>query len=334
MEAGSAALELRPLRVTEVVDRAARLYARNALAVWKIVIPLLLVVEAIFTLIDLSALPAGSFVQNGQLYAPAGSATGSYNAAVLIEAVVLGLVVLQVINGALVRVYSDTFLGRKPDSEEAVKFALRHLVGLVAIGVLVALAVVLGLLAVIVGAIYLWVMLSVSFAAYVVEGKRGFAALGRSQDLVRGRWWATFGALLLVAIIVGIASVGLPAILAALESGSNPLSPTAYVILLRLANLIVYAIAGPLSAAVTVTIYFDLRVRKEAFDLQQLGERLGITGAAPAAAAAPAVPRSWPPAEPAAAPAPAPAPAADSPGGGAPPASTPSGEDPFGTGYT
>jgi hypothetical protein len=322
MEAGTGALELRPLRVTEVVDRAVRLYARNALVVWRIVVPLLLVVEAVFTLIDLSALPSGSFVQNGQLYAPAGSATGTYNAAVVIESIVLSLVVLQVINGALVRVYSDTFLGRRPDSQQAVRFALRHLLGLVWIGVIVGVAVLLGLIAILIGAIYLWVMLSLSFAAYVVEGKRGFAALGRSQDLVRGRWWATFGALLLVLIIIAIAAIVLPAILAALESGSNPVSPTAYVILLRLANLIVYTVAGPLSASVTVTIYFDLRVRKEAFDLQQLGERLGITGVAPAAAVAAPAPALAAEPSPAAAPAPV------------APAPEPSGEDPFGTGYT
>ena len=295
MEAGPGALELRPLRVTEVVDRAVRIYARNAAAVWRIAIPLLVVVEVVFTLIDLSALPSGAIVSNGRLLVPFGTSVGSYNAAVALEAIVLVLVVLQVINGALVRVYSDAFLGRRPDSGAAVRFAVRHLLGLIWIGVLVGVAVVIGLIAVLIGAIWLWVMLSVSFAAYVVEGKGGFQALGRSQELVRGRWWATFGALLLVAVIGVIASVGLPAILGALESGTNPVSPTAYVILQRAVNLIVYVIVAPLSAAVTVTIYFDLRVRKEAFDLRQLGERLGITGAGTAAPESAPGPAPWPP---------------------------------------
>jgi hypothetical protein len=47
-------------------------------------------------------------------------------------------------------------------------------------------------------------------------------------------------------------------------------------------------IVAPLWASVTVTIYYDLRVRKEGFGLRQLGEDLGVpTAAEPVAAALP-----------------------------------------------
>ena len=59
MEAATGGYELRPLRVTEVIDRAARLYARNAITLWRVVIPIVVVTEVVFTLINLSAVPPG-----------------------------------------------------------------------------------------------------------------------------------------------------------------------------------------------------------------------------------------------------------------------------------
>jgi hypothetical protein len=41
--------------------------------------------------------------------------------------------------------------------------------------------------------------------AFIIDGKRGFSALTESYALVRGRWWATFGRGLFLAILVIIA---------------------------------------------------------------------------------------------------------------------------------
>jgi hypothetical protein len=286
------ALELRPLRVTEIVDRAIRLYAKNALAVWCIAVPLVLLMEVVFALVSLSVLPAGSFVNNGVLYV-AGSGPGAYNATLVLETFVGYLVVIQVVNGALLRVYANAYLGERPNPAGALGFALRHLLGLVVVGFLVGICVAIGAVVLILPGIYLYVGLCVAYAAYVVEGKRGGAALARSRELVRKRWWATFGALLLVAVVAAIATIALPALLTALEDNSGAMSTTSYVLLQRLTNFVGDVIVFPLSAAATITIYFDLRVRKEAFDIQQLGERLGITASGTVANADSAV--SWSP---------------------------------------
>lgn len=284
--------ELRPLRVTEIVDRAVRLYAKNALAVWAIAVPVVLVMEVVFALVSLWALPAGSYVTNGVLYVT-GNGPGAYNAVLVIETFVGYLVVVQIVNGALLRVYANAYRGGRADPAGALGFALRHLLGLIVVGFLVGVCVALGTIAIILPGIYLYVALCVAYAAYVIEGKPAFSALGRSRELVRKRWWATFGALLLVWVVAAIAAVALPAVLTALETNSGTMSTTSYVLLQRLVNLIGDVIVFPLSAAATITIYFDLRVRKEAFDIQQLGERLGIvasgtvTHATTAASAAP-----------------------------------------------
>jgi hypothetical protein len=359
MEGATRGYELRPLRVTEVIDRAARLYAKNALTLWRVVIPIVVVTEVVFTLINLSAVPSGSEVINGKLFATTlDTNVGPYNTAVALETVVAFIVVAQIIFGVLLRVFSEAYLGQRPNGGAALRFAVRRMPGMVVIGVLYAIVVVAGSIALVIPGIYLYIACSLAFAAYVIEGRTGFGALGRSRELVRGRWWATFGAILLYSVIAGVASFGLPAVLASLESGSS-VSVTAYIVLLRVVNLVVWVLIAPLGAAVTTTIYFDLRVRKEAFDIQTLSEHLGMTtavaappadpfgapaapspappafGAPPAAAATPPAAPAFgapppPPAAPAAPPPwaePAPAPA-EQPRREPPPA-----DEPFGSGY-
>jgi len=49
------------------------------------------------------------------------------------------------------------------------------------------------------------------------------------------------------------------------------------------------AIAGPIATIALVLVYYDQRVRKEAFDLQLMMEAVGQTTPMPPAAAAPSV---------------------------------------------
>jgi hypothetical protein len=101
----------------------------------------------------------------------------------------------------------------------------------------------------------------------------------RSFRLVRGRWWPTFGALLLafmfqffLGLVLGIP---LGIVTAGLDSGS-----AAALALTTVVSVASSVITTPFMAAVLVLIYFDLRVRKEGFDLELLAQGVGIPGAA------------------------------------------------------
>jgi hypothetical protein len=125
------------------------------------------------------------------------------------------------------------------------------------------------------------------------------------------------------------------------------------VIASTIASSIVAALVHPLRGAITTILYFDLRVRKEAFDLALLAAGLGLPepdlSAWPAGSPAPSIrtggggeappfwppPPGWKPSAPAPAPAPDPAPAfapvpaeaaTDAPGGENP--DRPAGEPP------
>ena len=122
--------------------------------------------------------------------------------------------------------------------------------------------------------IWLAVAWSVSFPALLSENLGPVAALGRSFKLVQGRWWPAFGALLvmylLVMVISGIlgALFGATLIAAAGNEGSRGSSS-------RSSTRSPPLITLPLMAAVLTVVYFDLRVRKEGFDLQLLARGVG-----------------------------------------------------------
>src|SRR5205807_1779982 len=126
----------------------------------------------------------------------------------------------------------------------------------------------------IVPGVWLYVAWSVAVPVLLMEGTRGFRALGRSFKLVRRRWWPTAGILLLAnllatAVAAGIGLVALPLLFAGRDNE----------LVYDLANGVFGAAASvltiPFVAAVVAVVYFDLRVRKEGFDLQLMAQRIG-----------------------------------------------------------
>ena len=117
-----------------------------------------------------------------------------------------------------------------------------------------------------------------SYPALLAEDLRGSKALGRSFRLTRGRWWATFGAVLVMYLIVLVISGILGLLLGATLIASLD-SEALAAVLTTIVNTLPSLITLPLFAAVLTMIYYDLRVRKEGFDLHLLAQ--GVGGDAP-----------------------------------------------------
>lgn len=154
----------------------------------------------------------------------------------------------------------------------ALRQAFSSIVSILWVVLLVSLAVAIGVLACVLPGIWLGIAFSVAVPVVVVEGLRGSKALGRSYDLVKGRWWATLGRFAVAALLtfavafvigaivgVGGGSVGSTRVAAGSGSFGNIVLQG---ILQYAANIIVL----PFWAAVAAVVYFDLRVRKESFD--------------------------------------------------------------------
>jgi hypothetical protein len=111
------------------------------------------------------------------------------------------------------------------------------------------------------------------FAAPIVILERvgARAALRRSWQLVRGTTPRVFGITLLVGVITGILSAIVGALLGvATQFGDESVR----LILNQFATLVVAVLIQPISFIVVVLLYYDLRIRKEAFDIEMLAANI------------------------------------------------------------
>jgi hypothetical protein len=129
----------------------------------------------------------------------------------------------------------------------------------------------------------IWVYISLSFTtpALMLEKQGVRAAIDRSRHLVKGSWWRIFGIWALAAIIAGVVSaiIAVPFTLIAgagniFSSNSDQFRFTPLLIS-GIGGLLGSVIVAPFRAGVTGLLYLDRRMRTEALDLalQQASQR-------------------------------------------------------------
>ncbi|MDX2934538.1 DUF7544 domain-containing protein [Streptomyces ipomoeae] len=135
-------------------------------------------------------------------------------------------------------------------------------------------------------AVWLMVRFSLASPALMLEKQGVFKSMSRSIKLVRGSWWRVCGIQLLAAIIANVIAsiIVIPFSFAAtaldgdgisgLLSGSTDLGWT-YLVVSGVGAVIGSTLTFPISAGVTVLLYIDQRIRREALDLE-LARAAGI----------------------------------------------------------
>ena len=315
------AAQLRPLSVGEILDAAIKIFRQRFSHMVKAVAVVVAPVAVISALVQLSLAPSS----DEDIFAPIDQTTGQttvdesevwgFVAGALIAGI-LTYVAAQLATAACLKLVAGAYLDEAPDWRTSLASATGRLGSLVWLSMALGLALLLGFLACIAPGVYLYIAFTVAVPVLMLEDLRGFKALRRSRELVRGRWWSALGVVVVSTILAFIAQMVLTGILlAVVRSGDN-----------ELVNAVAGAVAGtagsvlttPFAAAAIMVLYFDLRVRKEGFDLELLAGRVGVEPPARSFAADDEWPRwgsppgsSWDPA--------APSPPAGGPSPAAPP---------------
>lgn len=154
-----------------------------------------------------------------------------------------------------------------------------------ATGIAAGLALILVIPAVFVLALYLSAKLSLAVPACVVERLTAVDSLKRSWNLTRG----SVLRLILVNFLAGAISFAIGAVLSipyfvGVALSINKKDPGAllpFVIWQHVAEFLARSIAFPIATIAVSLIYYDERVRKEAFDLQLMMEAIGQAQPAP-----------------------------------------------------
>ncbi|MFI9613798.1 glycerophosphoryl diester phosphodiesterase membrane domain-containing protein [Streptomyces sp. NPDC052023] len=150
---------------------------------------------------------------------------------------------------------------------------------------------VLGSLCTAVVALWLMVRFSLASPALMLEKQGIRKSMSRSAKLVRGSWWRVFGIQLLATIIANIvaAIVVIPFTFLAAAFGGDGISGFldgtgdfgwTFLIISGVGSVIGSMITFPISAGVTVLLYVDQRIRREALDLD-LARAAGVQGYGP-----------------------------------------------------
>ena len=266
---------LRPKGVGELLDASFGVFRRRfgtlAVCVLVVVAPL----SVVAAIIQLSAVD-GYFD-----FDRTGVQTGGSEIAGLLVSNLLTAAAVAIATAACFRaVHADLTKGEDIGWRASVGFATSKAAVLLVTLVLYAVLVVIGTLLCIAPGVYLFVAFSLGPAIVLFEDRRVMGALQRSRELVKDRWWPTFGAELVMYVLVGIVQ-GLAAALISSVLFASSSNEAVNAVVLTAATVASYVVSVPLQSALVTLIYFDLRVRKEGLDLEIAAEGIGAPPAPP-----------------------------------------------------
>ena len=186
------------------------------------------------------------------------------------------MVAVFISSGAMTIVISDICLGNRPTVKHAFQRVLgkRLWVNMLTTGLLMTLLMWLGMLALLLPG--LWVMARGLLSSIVVtlEGRGAKDAVRRSFALTKDQAWRIVGLTLLpllLAYVVMVLCVGAVAIIGALTVGE---SEWVGALIVMLSYGLGLALFTPVMGITMVLLYYDQRVRREAYDVQALAEDL------------------------------------------------------------
>jgi hypothetical protein len=265
-------VSLRPRSTTELIDASVQLLRQHYLE--------LVTVSALFMI----PVIVGSVLLEPVQPTPGEFYTGQSLAA-LASLLVLQIVFYSASTAATVVIVSDSYLGREVTIGAAVERVFERIwtvLGVVLLqGLIIGLGFTIGIIALFIPGFLFTAWFFASTNVVMVEGKSATEALSRSRDLALGSVGRILGTLFLAGLIVGLAQILVAALLvatvASFRTGTVAAGVLPYVV-----RIFLY----PLVNVVITLLYYDLRIRKEGFDLELMAKELGFGAAAPAGAPA------------------------------------------------
>ena len=182
---------------------------------------------------------------------------------------VVGYMMTILAAGATTFAMASQYLGRETSIGQCYARAWNRVLSLLGSTLVFILASVILIVLVIGIPLFFYILVRWFFytEAIIIEGKRDpWEALGRSQELVRGSWWRIFGIGVVFVVLIVIATL-VASIPGAIVENFNPI-----------AGSILFSVFGsavtPLGFIGSALVYFDLRIRREAYTLGTMASEM------------------------------------------------------------
>ncbi|MGH7520591.1 MAG: hypothetical protein ACREMI_04890 [Gemmatimonadales bacterium] len=293
--ANFSASNVRPMQIGEILDGTFNLYRRHFGLLMRLSFTLICLpaVIGVYLLARFASDPMGFSAWVGEHI----GATIGYGLLALIVFAVISVL----LKSGTVKIISDSYLGHEPALRDALQFGAGRIVPMLLVALSKGLLIILlyfaeilvfllfaGLARAVGGTLLtVWVGVfgiigGVWFLAFVLCGyalttmvvvledlDSSFNAFGRSWDLTRGAKLKVFVVWLVMWLLTyfvpGLAQLGVSAAI-----GPN----VALQVTVAILSPVVSVALAPLPACALTLVYYDLRVRREAFDLEILSEQL------------------------------------------------------------
>ena len=266
------AYEIKERSLGEILDGAFQIY-RNHFGVFVgvalcVVVPTALAVSLVTWLVTGSAAP----VELDTVAPPAPGTQPNFDPIMrsglaTLLALPVQLLGAMVQDAVLTLAVADAYLGRSISFGGAFKRSTPALAALFGASALKSLGIGLGLVCCFIPGVVLMLRWALSSQAIMIEGKPVLESLARSRELTKGN----YGRLVLLMVLMTVIGMGL-------HLGLRTVIPDSVehvAVLGQLLPLLPQVLVAPVTSAALTLAYFDLRVRKEGFDL----ERLALGGA-------------------------------------------------------
>ena len=274
---------LRPMGVGDLLDETIRLYRENFLLFVATIAALL----APVLLAGAVAALGGAVVAPGLIDQSGSSAPNAPNPALAVLFVVLTIV--DAVAGLLVAaavtvVTSERYLGRPITVRAAYAAALKR-IGPLLLAFLwagVRLIPVIAICAFVIGVPFLiyyliaWLLIP---QAVMLEGCGAGGASKRSRQLIDGHWWKALGLYLVLSMLLYILATIPTLLLTAVVGGVAGIatgSAAALAVVYAIVGVIMPALLTPLLLVATTLLFYDLKIRKEAFDLETMARQAAM----------------------------------------------------------
>lgn len=275
--------------VLEIIDASFRIYREHFLK--------FLAINAIvfvpYTLFLAAVMPNLLMEASQAAFTSAGDPTATLRAMLpALSTMFLGMLFFQQIaTGAITAAVADGYLGKVPSVGRSYSTVLACFGTLFGAILLAAVITAAGFVVIVPGIVFmLW--FSIVSTVVIIEKTSVGRSLARSRALVQGFLSKVFGLLLLVGIITVIFSqigqiigglfVPQPGLDEIASGGAQfTVAFKKYLLVQTVSGHIVELFVGPLMSIAHVLLYYDLRIRKEGFDMEVMSNE--ILGGAPKA---------------------------------------------------
>jgi hypothetical protein len=191
----------------------------------------------------------------------------------MIGAVLVSIVTTTLSFAAVITIISDACVGLEPDLRRAYRRMWRYVVPLLIAGLLQSLAILLGFALLVVPGVIALVLFMFVSPVVILERRSGIGALRRSASLVKNFFWRNLGLVAVFMLICGVMGAILGFSLGIVRvAGNMELVP--FMMLYATVMAVFQTFLVPVGLILNLLLYYDLRARKEAYDLDQLSQEL------------------------------------------------------------